>query len=224
MTPLMNDIIVIKCPWCSTPLKVRNQPGLENKSITCPVCSNKSPFTSFGRATTPVVAQSPAPQSQPVMSAPDEGETRYRPAADLENQTTGTGSSDPGAGSASKSIPTNTVIGTLKVIGSTEPFQLKKGRNVIGRKATSSGADIQIPTGNSKTVSREHLVIDVKDIPGAGITHYVSLYKENVNRTFIGPEQLMPGDVIKLKSGDIIRLHDITLKFEIIDPDATTIA
>lgn len=202
----MNDIITVKCPWCSTPLRVRNQPGIENKSITCPVCSKKSPFTSF----TCISA------IQPV----SDGSTQYRafPATSSEHQL----SHESKAKMASNPIDP-VVTGMLSVESTGQTYFLKPGRNVIGRRATSSGAMFQIDTRGDKTVSREHIIIEVKNEPSGEVSFYISLYKDQVSPTFIGSEPLLPGDIIKLKPNDNIRLNNLVIKFEIIDPEKTQV-
>lgn len=116
----------------------------------------------------------------------------------------------------------NSVIGTLTVQGdSKETYNLKIGRNVVGRKASASTADFQISTAENRRMSREHVVIEVKKIAGRGVVHYISLYKERLNPTFIGNEKMEYGDVLELNDGDIIKLPDCTLKFEIPDEEGT---
>lgn len=114
-------------------------------------------------------------------------------------------------------------IGRILSINDGKTFQLNLGRNVIGRKASNTSASIQIETGSCKRMSREHLVIDVKNIPNKGLTHYVSLIKEKVNETFVAGQQLVFGDCITLKHGDKIELPGCALMFEIPDIDATEI-
>ena len=114
-------------------------------------------------------------------------------------------------------------MGKLKVEDFGVSFRLKVGRNVIGRKATASTADIQIPTAGGKHMSREHLVIEVKKVAGKGFVHYASLYKEKVNVTTINDELLEYGDSIVLKSGDKLKLLDVTILFEIPDDEGTEI-
>ena len=64
-------------------------------------------------------------------------------------------------------------------------------------------------------MSREHLVIEVKDVDGRGTVYQASLYKRNVNPTFINKEQLTFNDCVILHEGDIIDLPDASLKFTI---------
>ena len=113
----------------------------------------------------------------------------------------------------------NDTIGQLKVMDSTlSPFQLKMGRNVVGRKANMSKADIQIPLQAMKSrMSREHLNVDVDKVSGKGIVHYLSLYKSGVNETLLNEEKLEAPDRIILKHGDVITLPEAKLVFEIPD-------
>lgn len=46
---MKDEIITIKCPYCSAVLKVRNCSGIENKYITCPVCQQRSLFRFYKR-------------------------------------------------------------------------------------------------------------------------------------------------------------------------------
>lgn len=119
----------------------------------------------------------------------------------------------------------NFTLGVLKVVDSDIKFQLKPGRNVIGRKAHTSTADFQINTGENHKMSREHIVIEVKKIPNKGFVHYLSFPegKTKVNPTFVGDNQLLVGDCVILEHGDVIKLPGATLKFEIPDGEATDI-
>lgn len=86
-------------------------------------------------------------------------------------------------------------------------FQLKAGRNVIGRKAESSKADVQLPC-RGRLASREHIVIDVVGSPSAGYVHQVSLYKERVNKVLVGSGVLEWGDVLVIGNGDSLTIPD----------------
>lgn len=191
----MNEIIQIKCPFCSSILSVKNQQGIESKNVTCPICKHKYPFTEFK----PVVASNNA---DPDTEYPDHKEER----TELDK---------------TQIAQPNYTLGKLKLHGTTRSYQLQPGRNVIGRKATKSEATIQIDTAENRMMSREHIVIEVKKVPAKGFVHYLSLYKEKVNKTFIGSEPLLYGDSIVLNHGDIIKLPDATLKFEIPDDEGT---
>lgn len=198
----MDEIIKIKCPFDGAILSVRNQPGIEKKLVTCPICKQKYPFSQFKRIT-------PAPSYQ------EEGATEL---PDMNGRARGYGAEEHTTIGQSQM---NFTLGRLKVVGTTTSFQLRAGRNVIGRKGLKSLADFQIDTAEKRAMSREHIQIEVKKVPGKGLVHYVSLCKEKVNKTFVGNDLLMYGDVLILNHGNIIKLPDATLKFEIPDEDMT---
>lgn len=195
----MDDIIKIKCPYCGAVLSVKNQAGIESKSVTCPICKQKSPFKDFKKVVDKV-------NDERTQYPGDDEKTSYRT------------SSDPGT-----DIGTglNFTLGKLRVMPSGPSFQLKPGKNIIGRRATQSSADFQIPMEGSKRLSREHLVIEIKKVQGKGFVHYASLCKQKTNKTFIGSEQLEYGDCLVLNHGDIIKLPDVNVKFEIPDEEGT---
>lgn len=198
----MNEIIQIKCPFDGAVLSLKNIPDIETKSITCPVCRHKYPFTQFKRVVKTVNRDDPG--------------TDYPEREEDTSYACGNGS---GTGADSM----NLTLGRVKICGTAISYQLRPGRNVIGRKGAKSGADFQIDTGENRFMSREHIVIEVKKLPSKGFVHYVSLFKEKVNKTSVGDEPLLFGDCIVLNHGDIIKLPDANLKFEIPDDEATDI-
>lgn len=117
----------------------------------------------------------------------------------------------------------NLIIGRLIIPFSGISYQLLPEKNVIGRKASASMANFQIETGDNKRMSREHLIIEVKKVPSTGFTHLVSLFKERVNKTFINSTELFWGDTLILQHGDIIKLPDMDIRFELPDEEATQI-
>lgn len=194
----MTEILKIKCPFDGAVLSVKNQPGLEKKNVTCPVCKHKYPFTSFRLLTPNPSADGPGTEYP---GTEEHTSYAYGPSANEMNLT----------------------LGKLHLVGSGISFQLRPGRNVIGRKGSKSSADFQIDMGEKRAMSREHIVIVVQKVPGKGYVHYISLFKEKVNKTFIGEDQLLYGDCIVLNHGDMIKLPDATIRFEIPDDEATDI-
>lgn len=194
----MEDIIKIKCPYCGAVLSVKNQAGIESKSVTCPICKQKSPFNDFRK----------------VVDKVNDERTQYP----REDEKTSYQTSDPPTATGQG---LNFTLGRLASASLKRPFQLKPGKNIIGRQASKSIADCQIPTDPSKRMSREHLIIDVKKVPGKGFVHYASLYKEKENKTFINKVELEYGDCMVLNHGDIIKLPDADVKFEIPDEEGT---
>ncbi len=175
----MEDSIKISCPECGAVLSVRNQIGIESKSVTCPVCKKRSPYVRFKQIV-------------------DRGE---------ETQ-------------VSCILSNNNTPGRIVVLSTNTPFQLREGKNVIGRQATGSAAQIQIPCVNRR-MSREHLVIEVKNEHGQGLVHYLSLTKQQVNPTYVGSVLLEYGDKIVLQHNDVIKLPDLEVRFEIPDEAGT---
>jgi len=191
----MNDKVKIKCPYCSKVVSINNMPGIENATLRCGACKQKSPFKLWIRV------------------VDNDDKTLYN--TDDKTQI---------AGIPNHKLDVNFVIGRLISLDNPKVvYKLKLGRNVVGRKANVSSADIQIFTGECRRMSREHIVIDVKNVEGHGLTHYISLYKEKLNPTYVCDEKLVYGDCLVLNHGDLIKLPDCTLIFEIPDEEGTEI-
>lgn len=196
----MANIIQIKCPFDGAILTVMHQPGLEYKNVTCPICKHTYPFTEFKRINTD--------------QRFDETRTRYSK-DNLDEHTV--------FKREEKKVQheENLILGHLKSRYTHQNFQLRPGRNVIGRKSSKSNADFMLDTVSDRRMSREHILIEVKRIPDKGYVHYLSLFKEKTNPTYVGNEPIYFGDCIVLKDGDIIRLPGIELIFELPDPEET---
>lgn len=185
----------IKCPNCGAVLVLKNGTNLEGKKLKCAACKETAPYHLFK----PVVYRQEEHTEYPEeYGTPDSSENSAR--------------------------SNNYTLGQIRILSSDLPvFRLKVGKNVIGRKANVSTADIQIPMGENKRLSREHLVIEIKKIPERGFVHYASLYKLKSNATFINESLLEYGDCAVLQSGDVIKLPDVSIRFEIPDEDETEI-
>lgn len=223
----MSDVIQIKCPFDGTILSVRNQPGIESKNVTCPICKNSYPFHEYKRVTPGAGRNVAPPTSQQGGGMPGGGGAPVPPP--LRH---GGGGAPAGGGAAwnrrqpaeeaHTQIPTtNMIVGRLTVERTGESYQLRPGRNIIGRRAQRSSANFMIDTGNSRQMSREHIIIEVSNEPGRGFVHRISLFKERVNDTFVGRDKIMYGDRMVLNHGDRIQLPDAILKFELPEEDAT---
>ncbi len=192
------ETIKIKCPCCGGVLMVKKVSGIENKKIKCPVCNIESHYKAY----------------KLILEKHFEEHTQYHGGEEHTSY----------AEKMSVTSNLNLIIGRVKLTSSPySSYQLKFGRNVIGRKATASTSDFQICTNDEKRMSREHLVIEVKKVPGKGFVHYVSLYKEKVNETFVKDEKLVFGETLILTHGDIIKLPDANLLFELPDDEGTEI-
>lgn len=90
-------------------------------------------------------------------------------------------------------------------------YPLCKGINVIGRKAKSSTATIQIAVSDMR-MSRSHGVIEVNDLSnGERIFRYSNA--QNKNKTYINGVVVNEGDCIVLHDGDKILMADTLLYF-----------
>lgn len=96
-----------------------------------------------------------------------------------------------------------------------EIYKLRAGRNVIGRLSFTSKADIQIGSSQMKHISREHALVEVKE-EMSGYVCYFSLYKKEINDTFVSGKKVNFGDVVCLNSGDRLIFPDnVVLEFTI---------
>ncbi len=199
----MNEIIQIKCPFCGAVLSVKNIPDIDKKNVTCPICKQTNRFVNYKLVTPNTVG---APKVQ--------GNENFHPKRSF----------DSNSNDATQYGPMNFTIGKLKLQGSDLTYQLKPGKNEVGRKSKNSSVDFQIDTGDSRRMSRNHLVIEVVKENYKGYVHYVSLSKENVNPTTVNGNPMCYGvDKVILNNGAVIKLPDAELIFIIPDEDATEI-
>ena len=193
----------IKCPYCGKILEVKSKTDEKINlatTLACPLCKSK-----FSLSECEIVKEVKE-------EVKEEG-----------------GKQKPGSGEQTNVNLGNYKKGELKVLNSNLPnFKLKEGSNVVGRKAQTSQADIQIPAeipaGQEKhRFSREQIVINVIETP-KGYVHKMSLYKSKVNATYYNNVELQYGNSYILKDNDIIKFPDnITVKFVMPDSEGTEI-
>ena len=191
--------LLVKCPNCSQRLNINMVPGLANKKLTCPQCKESSPFSSFI-----ILRKSPAPAaSQRGAQMPDDAGRTQLATNNVNHED----------GSRTVIATSGGHVGRLvAVAGNLAPMQLKEGRNILGRENSSAALDIALPA-QYRYVSRQHLIIDVKRTI-VGYTHTVMLCKSEVNKTYINSMQLVYGDQVILNDGDIVKLPDLSLRFD----------
>lgn len=201
MVSNMNDIIQIKCPFCGAVLSIKNIPDIARKNVTCPICKQTNRFVNYKLVSSNF-------QLRGLESVSD---TFHSEKKDYQNSNDDT-----------QYGPMNFIIGKLKLSGSDISYQLKLGKNEVGRKSRNSTVDFQIDTGDSRRMSRNHLLIEVVKEPCKGYVHYLSLSKENVNPTTVNGNTMCYGiDKVILNNGAIIKLPDAELIFFIPDDEAT---
>lgn len=92
-------------------------------------------------------------------------------------------------------------------------FPLYEGIVVAGRKSSASKAAIAIETAD-KSMSREHIRIEVKKEPKGGYKHYLS-DNNSKNRTLYNSSYLSEGEVVVLSDNDEIVIGRTSLRFNV---------
>ena len=90
-------------------------------------------------------------------------------------------------------------------------FPLYEGLTIVGRKSNASSATIGIVTAD-KSMSREHIRIEVKKDPKGGYKHYLS-DNNSKNHTLYNSNYLENGEVVVLKNNDEIIIGHTVLRF-----------
>lgn len=111
--------------------------------------------------------------------------------------------------------PLRTTTGRLFVIANEETpeqvFSLHEGVYTIGRKSSTSQATIGIVTGD-KSMSREHIRIEVKKDAKGGYQHYLA-DNNSKNHTLYNSKYLEDGEVVVLGNEDEIIIGRTVLRF-----------
>ena len=186
-----DQIIRVRCS-CGAVLQLKNAPNISEKSLTCPVCHQKRRFVEFQRVNA-VPKPTPAPNNATIFSANQPAQTP------IDNGTI--------FGPENKSGK----IAHLLDQGSDATYPLKEGENVVGRKAQSSSASVQIDTVD-KRMSREHLVITAEHT-AAGYSYSLRLFKKDVNDTLLNGSPLSFGNEYQLSNGDRLQFNQCQLIF-----------
>ena len=199
----------IKCPGDGLILTIKYVPGIEDKFLTCPKCGRKRKISEYINLGDIYSKNNQNDGTDSDNRSIDDGTDSDKTPYDDDSEV-----------SEYKEIKYNSTIGKIVINSTGQTFQLKLGRNVIGRNSPQSTSDFKINC-TTRRMSRNHLVIDVVKESLKGMVHYVSLYKAAVNATFIGQMKLEYGDKIPLKDKAVIKLPDVEATFIIPDEDAT---
>ncbi len=175
----------------------------ENIKIKCPVCGAVLTVVSMPGIETKKI---PCPICKTATKFTDYKKPTVKPVDDNDDETQTEGETEP-------ADLNNYVIGKLQVSGSSTQYTLKIGKNIIGRKANSSTANVQIET-TDKTMSRSHSLIEVVKLSKGGYKHYFS-NANNKNATLVNNENVESDDKLILNGGEIIKMGNVVLKFTI---------
>ena len=111
--------------------------------------------------------------------------------------------------------PLRMTTGHLSVIANDDTpeqtFPLQEGSYTIGRKSNASNATIGIVT-TDKSMSREHIRIEVKKDSKGGYKHYLS-DNNSKNHTLYNSNYLEDGEIVVLKNNDEIIIGHTVLRF-----------
>ena len=103
-------------------------------------------------------------------------------------------------------------IGRLIKPDHTGEYPLQLGMNIVGRKAQTSTANVQIDT-TDLYMSRSHAAIEVRQSPNGSITHTL-FNMHNKNNTYVNAQLIKEGDRIILNGGEVLKLANTVLLFE----------
>lgn len=204
---------MIKCPSCGAVLSVRNSKNEAVKLITCPQCKAKlSVKFKKQNPQEPLEAHTYLAESQPKQTG---GETQYGPTANngetqLGGNYQGNGETRlPGSDSHSP-VGERRKDALLKVGSKTYPLSI--GVNIVGRKASTSQATVQIETSD-RYMSRQHSKIVVTRMPDGKLKSVISNDK-NKNISTIDGQDLLQSDEIVLSDGDRIVMGETTVIYK----------
>lgn len=213
---MIQEAIKIQCPDCKSVLNVKNPSIFIGKNLTCPQCKGVRPFGEYPRV------------NPKIKDEPEEDLTQYKKTADssaksAENEKTHYKSQDPETTTGPKTH--NVTIGKLKCHGLL--YSLKPGVNIVGRKAATSKATVQIdvqglPSEIGRTMSRHHLQIIVQSDKNQ-IRHLVKLLDNVPNETYLNNTLLHKNDIKILSDGDVLKMGKVMVEFvaENVDSEST---
>lgn len=111
-------------------------------------------------------------------------------------------------------------LGQFRVVGTGEIQWFKEGRNIIGRRASTSTADIKI--SNDPYMSRQHVQIDVVK-SAVGYEHrLIEINSKNIVK--LNGKEIQRGDILKVKFGDTLTLGKTDIILESGSDEATRLA
>ena len=104
-----------------------------------------------------------------------------------------------GGGYETQLVMGKSTEGKAFIVCEGKQYELQEGRNIVGRKAKSSTADIQLDV-DDLYMSRQNAMMNVYKTSGV-VTVTISCYK-NKNSIIIGKKELLNGDELVLSNGD----------------------
>ena len=189
----------ITCPKCGVVLEVKNTKDEEVKQVTCPKCKTLLKVKFAQPIEAPTYYGGPKPGA--------EGATQL---GGLSGATVLGGIK---SGETQLVVPSAKASFTPHLSFDGKDYSLLEGQNIIGRKASSSQATVQIET-TDRYMSRQHISITVSTLPDGTKKAVLSNY-QNKNQTIVDGQEITTGDKIHLTDGDKITMGHTTVVFKL---------
>lgn len=192
----------IKCPNCNAVLDVKNSKNEEVKQITCPKCK------------TPLKVKFEI-QQQELQQKPQEPVTAHT-FLEMPQKKVDDGATQLGviaSGATQLVMPSSKSDAIAKLMYGGVCYPLEEGKNIVGRKGTTSKATVQIDTAD-RYMSRQHCSITVKTLPDGTKKAVLSNY-QNKNLTSVDGQEIATGDEIRLTDGNAITMGHTTVTFKL---------
>lgn len=183
------------CTNCGVELSVKNSKNETLKIITCPKCGIKLKVNF-----PPITDQEPL-VAKTILVNPSSG----------ENPTV-LGGIGPSQSGETQYVPKLSQQKKYYLSYNGRRYPLSKGQNVVGRKASSSNAHVQIETSDLY-MSRRHICIEVFQL-GDGCSKVLISNDKNKNATYVNGSLLDVGDRVVLTNGTQIKMGDTIVTFK----------
>jgi len=208
----MDDVLYVQCPnkQCGKVLSFKAFPNYKEARITCPFCEYQAKIKEFMSFVPKKSAQkTPQQHEQSRANAPMPPMPPAQPAPCRTPMQQPMGpAQQPQKPMASAAVDDPTVtISDLKVfiqcIDNKMKFELKPGKNIIGRTSAQPKATILFPDPE-KYLSRNHASITVMHTPQGIEIRLVD--NGSVNGTFVQGKRLPAGTICKIPANIVITL------------------
>ena len=173
----------IECPRCKVVLDVKQVDEQFERKILCPKCKTEL-LVKFSPNPSPMEAHTFCAKPKPASERPS-CETQLFSAPQKQEK-------------------------DVKLTYNGKDYELSEGRNIVGRSAQSSQADIQIEV-DDMYMSRHHCIVSVTTLPNNTKKVVLNNY-QNKNLTAVNGQQLQGDDVIRLSDGNIITMGKTNIK------------
>lgn len=198
-------VLVIKCPTCQRKFKITCAAieDLQDEAFKCPRCHYIAPFpvvfqwNQYAQSTSDQPTVPPPPPTKIVQKGP---KTKLATQIDTQGQQASNEQASPPVHKAYLTLP------SLK-----RRILLKDGNFIVGRDSIDSRASIRLAP--DRYMSREHARLLVTSNGGAVACHITS-FKDN-NPVYVNGQAVPIGMMVKLNTGDQIKLGNTLVLFEI---------